>query len=72
MVMGMGIGFTNPMGMCMGMGMIFENGYGCGYNSTRPMPIPMHHIYVCMDSLAYIKQTHGRGRVVIMQGTPIH
>ena len=24
----------------MGMGMIFENGYGCGYSSTRPVPAP--------------------------------
>jgi len=28
------------MGMGMGMGVIFENGYGCGYSSTRPIAIP--------------------------------
>ena len=34
MGMGMGIDFQNPMGT----GMIFENGYGCGYSSTHPVP----------------------------------
>ena len=40
MGIGMGIDFKNPMGVSMGMGMIFENGYGCGYNYTRPEPAP--------------------------------
>jgi len=26
------------MGMSTGMGVIFENRYGCGYSSTRPKP----------------------------------
>jgi len=36
MGMDMGIDFENPMGM----GMTFENGYGCEYSYTRPTPIP--------------------------------
>ena len=42
------------MGMGMGIGMIFENGYGCGYSSTRPTPIPKH------DRAAVAGATHGR------------
>ena len=29
------------MGTDMGMVTIFENGYGCGYNSTHPVPTPL-------------------------------
>jgi len=38
----MGIGFENPMGMGvdMSMGMIFTNGYGCGYSYTCPESAP--------------------------------
>jgi len=32
------MGMGKDMGM--GMGMIFESGYRCGYSSTRPTPIP--------------------------------
>ena len=40
MVMGMGICYENPMGIDAGMGMDFENGYGCGYISTHTEPAP--------------------------------
>ena len=30
--------FQYPMGMGTGMGTIFENRYGYGYGSTRPVP----------------------------------
>jgi len=40
MGMGMGASFQYPMGIGMAMGVIFENGYGCGYSSTRPIVIP--------------------------------
>jgi len=48
MGMGMGINFENPIGMGMGMsmGMIFENGYRCGYSYTRPTPIPKSKQYI--------------------------
>ena len=39
--MGMGVSFQYAMGIGMGMDVIFENGYGCGYNSTRPEPAPL-------------------------------
>jgi len=35
--MSMGIDFENPMSMSVGMGMTFENGYGCGHSYTHPM-----------------------------------
>jgi len=38
--MGMGIDFENPKGMCVGMGMTFENGYGFEYSYTRLEPAP--------------------------------
>jgi len=41
MDMGMGVSFQYPMGMGTGMGVIFENGYGCGYSSTRLEPTPL-------------------------------
>ena len=40
MGVGMGTAIQNPMGIGMGIGMAFENGHGCGYSSTRSMPIP--------------------------------
>ena len=42
MDMGMRIDFEKPIGMSVGMGMIFENGYECGYSSTCPTPIPIN------------------------------
>ena len=39
--MGMGVSFQYPMGMGTDMGVIFENGSGCGYSSTRPQPAPL-------------------------------
>jgi len=27
------------------MGVIFENGYGCGYSSTRPEPAPLPFLF---------------------------
>jgi len=41
MGMGMGVSFQYPIGIDTGMGMIFENGYGCEYNSTRPELAPL-------------------------------
>jgi len=38
MGMGMGIDFENPTVMSIDMGMTFENGYGCRYNSTCLVP----------------------------------
>jgi len=38
MGMGMGVSFQYPMGMGTGIGVIFENGYECGYSSTRSEP----------------------------------
>ena len=42
--MGMGVSFQYPMGMGTDTGVIFKNGYGCGYNSTRPIVIPTYDI----------------------------
>ena len=36
----MGIDFENLRGMGVGIEMTFENGYGCGYSSTHPVPTP--------------------------------
>jgi len=36
MAIDMGIDFENPLDLGVVMGMTFENGYGCGYNSTAP------------------------------------
>jgi len=36
----MRIGFANLMNIDMGMRIIFENKYGCGYSSIRPVPAP--------------------------------
>jgi len=41
MGMGMDVSFQFLRGMGTGMGVIFENGYGCGYNSTHPEPAPL-------------------------------
>jgi len=38
--MGMGVIFQYPMGMGTGMDVDFENGYGCGFDTTRPVPTP--------------------------------
>jgi len=38
--MGVGVSFQYPMDMGRGMVVIFENGYKCGYSSTRPIAIP--------------------------------
>ena len=40
--MGMGVSFQYPIAMSIGMGVIFKNGYGCEYSSTRPEPAHCH------------------------------
>ena len=45
MGMGMEIYFENPMVMGVGMGITFENGYGCEYNYTRPESAPRPSLY---------------------------
>jgi len=44
MGIGIGVSFQYPMDMGTGMGVIFENGYECGYSSTRPEPAPLPFI----------------------------
>jgi len=52
MGMGMGVSFQYSMGVGTGMGVIFENGYECGYNSTRPEPAPLPFL-ILMSCMSY-------------------
>jgi len=38
--MGMGVDFENPIDMGVGIGITFENWYGCEYGSTHPELVP--------------------------------
>jgi len=58
MGMGMDISFQYPMGMDTDMGVIFENRYGCRYNSTRPKSTPLPFPF--MVHLLHIKCLCGR------------
>jgi len=50
MGMSMGIGFQYPMDMGRGMGVIFENGYRCGYRSAHPIAIPSAYAMYIMSN----------------------
>ena len=50
MGLGMRIDFENPMGIDIGMGITFENGYECGYNSTHVVPASRPFLFVITSS----------------------
>ena len=64
----MGIDFENLVDMSMGMGIIFKNTYGCGYNYTRPTPIPrrnewmLSHKYPCASLLIAIESSRSHSQ----------
>jgi len=50
--MGVGVIFQNAMGTGMGMGVDFQKGYGCGFDTTRPVPAPLPSLFTSLNHMA--------------------